>query len=128
MRCAYGGSERKNAVAFVVNERVFVGLGKGYSGKKSSIQEYSSPNYAELLELETACEIYPNPSNGKIQLRSELAVESILIFNESGTLTFEHRLSTPSETMDLSHLSTGIYHVIVKTMNGQTIQKQLLID
>jgi N-acetylneuraminic acid mutarotase len=127
VRCSYGGSERKNAVAFVVNERVFVGLGKGYSGKKASIQEYSAPNYAQLSELEPAFEIYPNPSNGKIQLRTESALESIHVFNEMGTLTFEHRLSTPSETVDLSHLSTGIYHLIIKTMNGQTIQKQLMI-
>jgi N-acetylneuraminic acid mutarotase len=128
VRCSYGGSERKNAVAFVVNERVFVGLGKGYSGKKASIQEYSAPNYAQLSELEPACEIYPNPSNGKIQLRTDSALESILIYNQLGTVTFEHRVSTPSETVDVSHLSTGIYHVIIKTMNGQTIQKQLMID
>ena len=128
VRCAYGGSERKNAVAFVVNERVFVGLGKGYSGKKSSFQEYSAPNYAQLSELETFCEIYPNPSNGKIQLRTETTLESIHVFNQLGTLTFEQHVSSPSEMVDLSHLSTGVYHVVVKTLNGQIIQKQLMID
>jgi len=128
LRCAYGGSERKNAVAFVVNGRAFVGLGKGYSGKKASFQEYAAPNYAQLLELENACEIYPNPSNGQIQLKTEISLESIQVYNQLGSLTFEQLVSNPSDFMDLSHLSVGVYHVLLKTTSGQTIQKQLLID
>lgn len=128
LRCAYGGSERKNAVAFVVNGRAFVGLGKGYSGKKASIQEYAAPNYAQLSELEHACEIYPNPSNGQIQLKTAISLESIQVYNQLGTLTFEQYLSTTADVLDLSHLSVGVYHVLLKTSSGQTIQKQLMIN
>jgi hypothetical protein len=36
-RAPYGGSERKNAVGFVVNGRAYVGTGNGYTGKKQSM-------------------------------------------------------------------------------------------
>ena len=127
LRCAYGGSERKNAVAFVVNGRAFVGLGKGYSGKKASIQEYSAPNYAQLSELENSCDIYPNPTNGQVQLSSQLALESVQIFNQQGTLSFQQDISSPSEWLDLTHLSAGMYFVQLKTKDGKSIQKQIII-
>ncbi|MEY4289189.1 MAG: hypothetical protein RLZZ30_1277 [Bacteroidota bacterium] len=128
LRCAYGGSERKNAVAFVVNGRAFVGLGKGYSGKKASIQEYAAPNYAQLSELENACEIYPNPSNGLVQLKTTIALQSIQVYNQTGNLAFEQQVPAALNQIDLSHLNMGVYHVLLKTLNGETIQKQLLID
>ena len=128
LRCAYGGSERKNAVAFVVNGRAFVGLGKGYSGKKASIQEYVAPNYAQLSELEVTCEIYPNPTKGLIQLHAQIEMETIQVFNQLGTLTFEQHISSSTDLLDLSHLSVGVYHVLLKTTSGQIIQKQLMID
>jgi N-acetylneuraminic acid mutarotase len=128
VRCAYGGSERKNAVAFVVNGRAFVGLGKGYSGKKASIQEYAAPNYAQLSELEVSCEIYPNPTKGLIQLHTQIEMETIQIFDQLGTLAFEQYILSSTDLLDLSHLSVGVYHVLLKTTSGQTIQKQLMID
>lgn len=127
LRCAYGGSERKNAVAFVVNGRAFVGLGKGYSGKKASIQEYSAPNYAQLSELENSCEIYPNPTSGQLHLSSEFELESIQIFNQQGTVSFQHELTSTSELLDVSHLSAGIYFLQLKTKDGKSIQKQIII-
>ena len=128
LRCAYGGSERKNAIAFVVNGRAFVGLGKGYSGKKASIQEYAAPNYAQLSELEVSCEIYPNPTKGLIHIKTQVTIETIQVFDQLGTLTFEQYLSSTTNLLDLSHLSVGVYHVLLKTASGQTIQKQLMID
>lgn len=127
LRCAYGGSERKNAVAFVVNGRAFVGLGKGYSGKKASIQEYAAPNYAQLSELENSCDIYPNPTSGQIHLNSELALESVQIFNQQGSMCFQQEISSPSEMIDLRHLSAGMYLVRLKTKDGKHIQKQIII-
>lgn len=128
LRCAYGGSERKNAVAFVVNGRAFVGLGKGYSGKKASIQEYAAPNYAQLSELEVSCEIYPNPTNGLIQIQTQMAMQTIQVFDQLGSLTFEQHLSSTADVLDLSHLSVGVYQVLLKSTSGQTIQKQLMIN
>lgn len=128
LRCAYGGSERKNAVAFVVNGRAFVGLGKGYSGKKSSIQEYSAPNYAALSEVEFTCEMYPNPSTGIVQLKSDEPLEAVRILNPFGALTFEQKMSSSTDLLDLTHLSPGVYQLMFITKMGQTFQKQLMIN
>jgi N-acetylneuraminic acid mutarotase len=129
IRCSYGGSERKNAVAFVVNGRAFVGLGKGYSGKKASIQEYAAPNYAGLEEAQIFCQISPNPSKGILRVSTEISIEQLDLFDSYGKSCFHHTANKSNQLdLDLSHLPTGVYYARILAINGQLIQKQIIIE
>jgi N-acetylneuraminic acid mutarotase len=69
IRAFYGGSERKNSVAFTLGDKAYVGTGKGYSGKKSSIQEYTPYQYLGLGDqISLEMNIYPNPAQETLSL------------------------------------------------------------
>ena len=67
--------------------------------------------------------IYPNPSSGilKINLKS-IDAKTISVYNNSGLLILQDDFK-PSIEWDLSHLSNGIYTILLTQKNGQ--QKSL---
>jgi N-acetylneuraminic acid mutarotase len=129
-RAPYGGSERKNAIAFVAYGKAYVGTGKGYSGKKDGMEEYTPKSYAGLEELsETNLSIYPNPANEQffIQSSSDM-VQSYSIFSTSGQLIKEMTTNHQDKMqIDRSDLNAGIYIVIAKDQMGAVLQTKQLI-
>ena len=71
--------------------------------------------------------IYPNPSNGFLNvtlLKDEPT--QITIFNSTGSLVFNKFIQT-SETIDVSSLVKGLYFVELANANGKSIQKIQLL-
>jgi len=68
--------------------------------------------------------VYPNPSNGIVNISSEENVISeIAVFDSFGKLLIEQRnLSGLQHTLDLSAFAQGMYLLRV---NGKTVQKLL---
>jgi hypothetical protein len=61
--------------------------------------------------------VYPNPSNGLINIQSEIAIDEIKIYSLQGIL-----IENSSE-IDISHLSSGIYFIEVLYEKGKSVQK-----
>jgi len=82
----------------------------------------------ETIELE-AIKIYPNPTTG--ELRIEVADQvcndgelGIKIFDAYGKVLHSHTaLMSPKNTLDISHLPTGIYFVKISTATGEVVKK-----
>jgi hypothetical protein len=72
------------------------------SGFISSVDELSGDSY-----------IYPNPTNGKINLVNVKG--EINIYDSFGKLIFKTTLNTNEENIDVSHLNSGVY--FIKTTN-----------
>lgn len=129
-RAPYGGSERKNAVAFVVYGKAYVGTGKGYSGKKDGIEEYTPKSYANLDELSSnAFKIFPNPAIEQVNFESSSdVVHSYAIYSTSGILIKEVNKNYQSFIQfDRSELNSGIYIVVAKDQMGLILQTKQLI-
>lgn len=62
---------------------------------------------------------FPNPTRGKVQLRSSLEFTNFLIevFDNKGQLVLEKNIDS-DETLDLSSLSAGIYHLSLLNREG----------
>lgn len=62
--------------------------------------------------------IYPNPVSAylKIHKPNDVFIETISVFNALGQI--EHKLLQPSENINVSSLSSGIYFMKIKTDNG----------
>ncbi|HET8804304.1 MAG TPA: T9SS type A sorting domain-containing protein, partial [Aequorivita sp.] len=67
--------------------------------------------------------IYPNPTNGILNINSTSIISEITIFNNLGQLllTFENK-----NQIDISTLSEGIYFLKIMDENGQTETKKVL--
>ncbi|MBD79951.1 MAG: hypothetical protein CL840_13645 [Crocinitomicaceae bacterium] len=74
--------------------------------------------------------IYPNPSNGQFQLKTEINQfgKTIRIFNESSHQVFESRLSDGNSTpIDISGLKNGMYILIVSDQKNVLYSTKILL-
>ncbi len=80
------------------------------------------------IQEKTEIEIYPNPSNGSINLRFSNLNESnvnIKVLNLLGEMVFENIYSykVNNLTIDLSNLSKGVYFININTKSNQYTKK-----
>lgn len=65
----------------------------------------------EIHLPEQSFKIHPNPATTFIQLENTLADEIIYIYSEKGEFVSMHYLNTGATTIDINHLTSGIYFV-----------------
>ena len=76
----------------------------------------------ETVETVTV-NIYPNPTNGELKIESgELRIEDIVIYDVFGKM---QKIEKSKNAIDISHLSTGIYFVKIRTEAGEVVKKVL---
>jgi hypothetical protein len=78
----------------------------------------SPPANVYVAELET--KIYPNPTNGILNLETAESIETVKVFSTDGRQVFEKATSGFSTIIDLSHLTSGMYTVQVISQKGQS--------
>lgn len=64
-------------------------------------------------------EVYPNPTTDVITVSSSEPIESMSLFSLAGELM----TSSTQSNMSLVNLASGVYVLVVKTENGETIQR-----
>jgi N-acetylneuraminic acid mutarotase len=127
IRAPYGGSERKNAVAFVINGKAYVGTGKGYSGKKGSMHEYTPMLLLGNEELKgNLVSVYPNPAQDILHISwDQLSVSKIALYSFSGVLLKEESLQWDNTlALHTESLQRGAYILIMSDEKGQIVHKQ----
>lgn len=67
--------------------------------------------------------IYPNPSGDYLKVRSEQAIERLIIYNLVGRSVKSFK-ATQNSTYDISDLSSGIYLVGLYNKNGELIKTE----
>ena len=83
----------------------------------SSYYEDASENYAGHIM------VYPNPSNGLINIVYEEDVVSVDVIDLSGRIV----ASVTSKSFDVSYLNSGLYLLKINTLNNSFIEKVSLI-
>ncbi|MEM9821031.1 MAG: T9SS type A sorting domain-containing protein [Bacteroidota bacterium] len=89
--------------------------------------DYGPFTSTEAISLEQQVDIFPNPTSQTIQLtyRMEEAVE-VQLFDRAGKMILPGLMNP--QTIDLSHLSDGIYFVQVKTAKSVRTKKVVKIS
>lgn len=124
VKATYGGSPRKNAIGFVVNGKAYVGTGKGYSGKKASMHEYTPGAVLGTGEIEIELAMYPNPTTDYVNLNYIAEqIDEIELYSISG-----EKLVSGSgiETIQVSGFASGNY-IVVGRKDNQIVSTQSLI-
>lgn len=72
--------------------------------------------------------MYPNPSDGHIHIdvKDNAIIEKILLKDLTGKTLLQKESNSSSETLDISHLSDGLYFVIVQTATGTYTEKLIV--
>jgi N-acetylneuraminic acid mutarotase len=122
IRAYFGGSERRNAVAFSINNSfAVVGLGKGYSGKKESIYRYFPTSYLDMEGIEVSpFSVVPNPSSSAVQVRGPVEnIQELEVLNLNGQKVFHW---TPNcGPLNLPSFDQGAYFLQIKVFQQQEV-------
>lgn len=91
------------------------------------VNDLDISNNVESINEITFFELYPNPSSGSVQLKSNAPWERLEVRNSSGTLVFAQKNKTNEKntTLDLFSLAPGIYQVGL--YQGKTILSKRII-
>ena len=74
------------------------------------------------VRLNEKLNLYPNPSDGKFRIETDLNYSSIIIKNNLGQIVMQFNIIS-TDVIDLSNLSVGVYFVAVETKEGTIIKK-----
>jgi hypothetical protein len=75
-------------------------------------------------ELKKQLEIFPNPTNGIVQINADLdGRKEMQVLNISGQIAMRDSFFAKKKTIDLSELPTGIYFIRITSNDGTFTQK-----
>ena len=71
-------------------------------------------------------DLYPNPANGVLNFRGTKLIETIQVVDNHGKIISEYNINSFKGSLDLSHLSRGIYFLKGFTSSGLIYKKIIL--
>lgn len=92
--------------------------------------DYSIIKTVEINEVENNFVIYPNPSNGIVNISSNQANAIIKVFDVTGKLVYSQQNNGKQNNieLDLSALSNGVYLIQAHTENGNVSNNKVVIS
>jgi len=69
--------------------------------------------------------IFPNPSTGKFNIKSDVEITSIKLLDETGRLFKEEMVNAKSKQIDVSYLKPGFYFIITN-IGGQYFSEKFI--
>ena len=76
-------------------------------------------------QIELEIEVYPNPASHLVQLKSNLPILNLTVFNMLGESVYEIENTGTIFTLNISNLNNGVYILVSET--GHTITKPKLV-
>lgn len=70
--------------------------------------------------------IYPNPAGDLLHWQADVGIVAVTLYDLYGRMVKQHPATGQSGTLSVDSLSTGSYIVVLKSENGQTVQKILI--
>ncbi len=95
----------------------------GCSNTSTITQSVSLCTGINELESESGVLVFPNPFTDKITIKNSFNNSSVSIVDVLGKVVFEEQIASNEIELDLSHLNTGFYQMIVKGDNNSYTQK-----
>lgn len=77
-----------------------------------------------IPETETAiAKIYPNPAESTIFIKSQHAIQSIILSDINGRMVMEARPHSDNHSLNVSHITTGLYLLRLETQVDSEVHK-----
>lgn len=94
-------------------------LGLSFSDRRPFTPQEASETLSNQNEQKIEFKIYPNPTSDYLNIHSEEPILDVIIFNVQGRQV----LKSNQNRLDVSHLTSGIYLIEVKTNSGKDTSK-----
>lgn len=132
-----GGGGGHGNILLKIKTRTNLTIGDVVTNKADIFFDYNAPIVTNLAStvfqslsvnehvVDHSVAVYPNPTNDKVNVRSDNAIQSIQLFDVQGRLLFTRIADEVTETVDLSAKATGVYFMRITTTQGVKIEKIL---
>ncbi len=91
--------------------------GNGYEGQSE-----------EISTLKSEVNVYPNPANDVVYIQTgDISNTEVWVYNLRGKLVTSQKLNDSNGTLDVQHLSKGIYLIRINT-NNEIVNEKLIIQ
>ncbi|MBI3501208.1 MAG: T9SS type A sorting domain-containing protein [Bacteroidetes bacterium] len=129
MMASFPGTARGSAIGFSIGNKGYLGTGEN-SNTGSRFQDFYMYDAGALsvneINLDNLISVYPNPTNGKFNLSSEITKGEISIYNMQGEKIYSSIINSNKSEIDLREAPSGIYFLQLKTERG-TANKKIVI-
>jgi hypothetical protein len=88
----------------------------------------TSLNVEQMNQEKPLIMVYPNPSDGLVNIKSDEKIISVKIFNEIGKLVKEINETNKPQPIDLRYEAPGLYFYDVKLNNNKTGKGKIIIN
>nr|MCU0388594.1 T9SS type A sorting domain-containing protein [Chitinophagaceae bacterium] len=88
--------------------------------------EYSAVRKVSFGE-DAIIKVYPNPVRDVMQMASVPGNSDIRLFDATGRLVLQTRSAQPVTQMQVGHLSSGIYELMITTITGERFVQRIQI-
>jgi hypothetical protein len=86
------------------------------------LTEDPSLSVKSLASLE-GVKVYPNPSNGLINVSNDLNVENTIVVTDLTGKQVTSKVASTATTVDLSSFGAGVYMVEISNLNGKKVER-----
>jgi Secretion system C-terminal sorting domain len=116
---------------FIFNGAQYFDMFRNFDNCKEAvaIRSNSATSVIENATAENSFQLFPNPAQEEINISSKLNLQSAAIFDITGKLQSAFTLTNKEKsTLNISHLSPGIYLVKVTTTENSTYTQKLIVE
>ena len=79
-----------------------------------------------IMESNSVSSLYPNPAQDFINIITSREIESIVIYNSTGSLVKSHVLNNYNR-INIRSMETGLYTIIINYLEGEEIHRFIKI-
>ena len=72
--------------------------------------------------------VFPNPANHFITIQSPVSLERLTLHDQSGRAVMNLNSQALIQTLDVSHLSSGIYFLSIHNQKGELSRRKIVLD
>ena len=70
--------------------------------------------------------IFPSPSNGVFTVKTTVTNTNIVVYNSVGEMVYSEPWDNHANTLDLSHLPSGLYNMLFSSAENKEIKKIII--
>ena len=72
-------------------------------------------------------QVYPNPASAFVNIKSDLVLKYVRIFNQTGQVVLYRELNSKSYRLNTSNFISGVYNFMIETDEG-TVSRRIVIN
>ena len=91
-----------------------------------NLQFGSCTDPTNVSQIEDNFSIYPNPSNGIINVQAAERINTVNVYNMIGNLVMVRNISNTQTTLDIEQLTNGVYFMELNFDNGSIINSKII--